>query len=207
MKGLLRKDCYMLFRYCRMILLVVLVFVPLSAMQDAGLFLILYPAMLISLLPATLLSYEERDHWDSYCMTLPYTKTQLVASKYILGLINSSAVILLSLLTYLLRTTMAASVSVTELGRLFSMLVVTSCLAPAFVLPFMFRFGAEKGRLVYFAVIVLFCIVTYGSADVLGKANFVLSEGFFGLAAVAAFLLYGLSCLISIRLYQKRDIA
>ena len=207
MKGLLRKDYYMLFRNCRMLLLVIFIFLPLSALQEGGAFLIFYPALLISLLPSTLLAYDERDHWDSYCMTLPCTKSQLVASKYLLGLLNSSVVILLSMLVCLLRMSLTASFSTTELYTTFCLQAIISCLAPAFVLPFMFRYGTEKGRLVYYVVVVLFCMVTYGSPDILSKTDIILSKGFFGLVTIAAFVIYGLSCLLSIRLYQKREIA
>ena len=90
-------------------------------------------------------------------------------------------------------------------------------MTPAFCLPFIFRFGTEKGRMAYYVSIGLFFALSYALADGLGisaaDASSIAAWGRAGTASgiVAAVLvcmaLYACSWLISIRIYQKREIA
>ena len=58
MKGLLLKDLYQLWKYCRTFLLIVVVFLGVSFVSPENLFFSLYPAMICGVLPMTLLSYD-----------------------------------------------------------------------------------------------------------------------------------------------------
>ena len=81
MKGLLLKDLYMAAKYCRAFLLIVVVFLAVSFFGDDNIFFVVYPAMIAGIVPVTLISYDERDKWDLYAGTLPYTGSQPVSSK------------------------------------------------------------------------------------------------------------------------------
>ena len=70
MKGLLRKDFYMLWSYCRSFLVLILVFSLVSLAQPNA-FYTIYPVMIASMLPISVISYEERCKWNIYCQTLP----------------------------------------------------------------------------------------------------------------------------------------
>lgn len=96
MKGLLLKDFYMAWRYCRILLVLVVVFIALSWADQGSLFFLLYPIILVSMIPVTLLGYDERDRWTGYSDTLPYTRGQLVSAKYLVGLCFSGGAFLLS---------------------------------------------------------------------------------------------------------------
>ena len=105
MKGLLLKDFYLSWRYCRAFLVIVAVFLAVSFVGEDNVFFMIYPIMIASVIPMTLLSYDEHDKWTSYSGTLPYTRTQLVSSKYLVGLCFGTVAFLVS---------MAAT---TEIGR------------------------------------------------------------------------------------------
>ena len=103
--------------------------------------------------------------------------------------------------------------------RLF-LLGITFCLSlvsPAFCLPFVFRFGTEKGRMAYYFSIGLFFAASYILADRLGiSAADTSAITSWNRAAAAPGLLaaclicaaaYIISWLLSIRIYQKREIA
>lgn len=192
MKALLQKDLYQLRAYCKSYLLICAVFFGISLAGEGNLFFITYPAMLCSLIPATLQTYDERGKWACFAGTLPFTRAQLVSAKYLVGLCCSGVVLL-------------------------GLTLCLSLVTPAFCLPLIFRFGTEKGRMAYYVSIGLFFALSYALADGLGisaaDASSIAAWGRAGTASgiVAAVLvcmaLYVCSWLISIRIYQKREIA
>lgn len=192
MKALLQKDLYQLRAYCKSYLLICAVFFGISLAGEGNLFFITYPAMLCSLIPATLQTYDERGKWACFAGTLPFTRAQLVSAKYLVGLCCSGVVLL-------------------------GLTLCLSLVTPAFCLPIIFRFGTEKGRMAYYVSIGLFFALSYALADGLGisaaDASSIAAWGRAGTASgiVAAVLvcmaLYVCSWLISIRIYQKREIA
>ena len=173
-------------------------FLGVSRAGEGNLFFITYPAMLCSLIPVTLQTYDERGKWDAYVGTLPVTRARLVSSKYLVGLCCSGIVLALLALVLL-----AANRYTPEL-RLF-LLGITFCLSlvsPAFCLPFVFRFGTEKGRMAYYFSIGLFFAASYILADSLGiSAADTSAITSWNRAAAAPGLL------AACRIYQKREIA
>ena len=97
MKGLLLKDFYLSWRYCRAFLVIVAVFLAVSFTGDDNIFFLIYPIMIASVIPMTLVSYDEHDKWTAYSGTLPYTKTQLVSTKYLVGMCFGSVAFLISM--------------------------------------------------------------------------------------------------------------
>ncbi len=73
MKALLLKDFYMMKKYCRSYLLVMIIFAGLSVFDPtwwmSSLSLL---CLMAAMMPVTLLGYDERSHWNEYCAALPY---------------------------------------------------------------------------------------------------------------------------------------
>ena len=213
MKALLRKDFYLLKAYCKSYLLICAVFLGVALAGEGNLFFITYPAMLCSLIPVTLQTYDERGKWDAYAGTLPVTRAQLVSAKYLIGLCCSGAVLLILAGVLLTAARFAPTMRLFLLGMTFCLSLVT----PALCLPFVFRFGTEKGRMAYYVSIGLFFALTYALADRLGMpagaASAVSSWDSAGIPAglpavcFLCALLYAGSWLLSVRIYQKREIA
>ena len=86
MKGLFLKDWYMMKKYCRAYIVIAAVFIAVSVVSDDNMFFVFYPCMLCGMIPVNLLGYDERSHWVQYSGSLPYTKTQIVSAKYLIGL-------------------------------------------------------------------------------------------------------------------------
>ena len=86
--------------------------------------------------------------------------------------------------------------------------LLSACLlAPAVLYPFVFRFGAEKGRVVYYVVIAVVCggsvvLQNIEVASLLGS----LSAGSIPTGMLIAAAIYAASWLLSIRLYAKREL-
>ena len=207
MKGLLLKDFYLSWRYCRAFLVIVAVFLAVSFTGDDNIFFLIYPIMIDSVIPMTLVSYDEHDKWTAYSGTLPYTRAQLVSTKYLVGMCFGSVAFLISMAATTVRMILGGGFVLEQLAVVGTALLVLGCLGPALILPYVFKYGAEKGRVAFYITVGVFS----GVAAVLAGMGFQiqgLSSGLWPLAAVAglSILLYALSWWLSIRFYQKREL-
>lgn len=207
MKGLLLKDFYLSWRYCRAFLVIVAVFLAVSFTGDDNIFFLIYPIMIASVIPMTLVSYDEHDKWTAYSGTLPYTRAQLVSTKYLVGMCFGSVAFLISMAATTVRMILGGGFVLEQFALVGTALLVLGCLGPALILPYVFKYGAEKGRMAFYITIGLFT----AAATVLAGMGFQiqgLSSGLWPLAAVAgvSILLYALSWWLSIRFYQKREL-
>jgi len=89
LKGLLKKDFCLSVSYCRSLFLIVIVFAVIGTLQKDNFFFILYPAIMVSMVSVTLLSYDEREHFCFYCAAMPVKRSVYVSAKYLIGLILS----------------------------------------------------------------------------------------------------------------------
>lgn len=207
MKGLLLKDFYLSWRYCRAFLVIVAVFLAVSFVGEDNVFFMIYPIMIASVIPMTLVSYDEHDKWTSYSGTLPYTRTQLVSSKYLVGLCFGTVAFLVSMAATTVRMLTGEGFVLEQFAMVGTALVALGCIGPAVILPYVFKYGAEKGRIAFYITIGLFTAVATVLAG-MGFQVLVIGSGLWPLAAVAgvSILLYALSWWLSIRFYQKREL-
>lgn len=207
MKGLLLKDWYMVLKYCKAYLLISLVFIGASVMSDDNFFFILYPSFFCAMIPVTLLGYDERSKWDQYCAAFPYTKAQIVSSKYLIGLATQVGILLLSAVIQGIRMQVNGVFSWESFGISLSVVATISFLAPVVSLPPIFRWGVEKGRMAYYISIVLICtisgiVVNICDITVLGTLPNRATMLLLGLASLVAF---GVSWYLSILFYKKKE--
>lgn len=207
MKGLLRKDIYMAAKYYRAVFGMVAVFLLLMIFVDGSLLFLTYPVLLSGMLPVTLLSYDTHFKWEQYSGTLPYTRAQLVSAKYLMGLIFSGGVLLVCLMVLALRQILGDGFDLDAFLGAGLLCFVLGVAAPVFLLPLAFKFGPEKGRLLFIVLIASLC----GAGFALGQADF-LSGLAIGNSVVAALavvgvtlVLYLLSWRLSIHIYKKKE--
>ena len=139
MKGLLLKDFYMAEKYCRAFFLIVVIFFGISLLGSASFFLLVYPCILMGLIPSSLLSYDEREKWDVYSGTLPCTRAQLVSGKYLTGLLGELPVILLTVALYGVSQARTGAFDPAVLARMAGVMLLLGLIGPATTLPFLFR--------------------------------------------------------------------
>lgn len=208
MKGLILKDLYMMVKYFRNYLLILLVFMGVSFVQEDSLFFAFYPFLICGMIPVNLLAYDERSHWDIYCGTLPVTRDMVVSAKYLIGLLIQGLVFLVAALGQAVRIAMRGSFDWESYLVLMSMMAMLSLFSPSIPLPFMFKLGVEKGRMAYYVMIFT---ITFG-AYIAGLAfNEQLQATIpFGavlaLGVVLAAAVYAVSWYLSIIFYRKREL-
>ena len=113
MKGLIIKDLYQMGRYCRTMLLVIVVFLGVSFFSRDNDFFLYYPCLLCGMIPVTLLSYDERSGWSRYALSMPVTRAQLVGGKYLIGMITVAAATVISAAAAVVRPVVTAGAPIT----------------------------------------------------------------------------------------------
>ena len=203
MIGLLRKDLYMTAAYCRTFLLILAVFLGVGMMGNGNNFFLIYPMIIGMMLPVSILSYDERFKWNLTCDALPCTRAQAVSSKYILTLLIVLLVFLLTMLVQGIRLYRLDSLE--KLRELPGLLLPVGLVGPALLLPVFFWLGVEKGRLFYYLLVGLVCFAAAffstdpGPADAQARL-----PG--ALLVIGSAVLFGLSWVLSVFLYQRREL-
>lgn len=209
MKGLLLKDWYLTIKYCKAYLFLVIFFSLISVFSDGNVFFLIYPCLMCSIIPVNLFAYDERSHWLQYSDTMPYKREDVVMSKYLIGLLIEIPVIILSVIIRGVKMAVAGSFDIKEIMLLLLALLTVSTVFSSFSLPFVFKYGVEKGRIFYYVMI--------GVASGLSVAlnilifNFDISiktKPFFVfiilcLVSVSAFII---SCTLSKKIYKNREL-
>ena len=203
MKGLLWKDFYMVKKYCKAFLFIVIVFAAAAAFNPENNFFLVYPIILTSVIPITLLSYDEKCKWVLYADVLPCSRAMAVSAKYL--------TVCFSLLTCLVITGGTQVIRMAVLGRwdfvfllqLCFLFITAGLTLPGFMLPVIFRVGTEKGRILYYVAIGILCAAA-GVLSIEQTGTF--QTWPLWISAIGAIILFVLSWLLSIRLYQKREL-
>ncbi len=202
MRGLMRKDFYMIWNYGKMLLLCSAVFLVVGAMsKEANFFFVVYPVLLGGILPSSLLSYEERCGWNSFCDAMPLTRRTVVDARYVTTLV---CFVLLYALTLLMN--LIGGHSVEELLQLALLLPAFGLIAPAIMLPVSLYFGVEKGRILYFILVGVFVVLGLFLFDSIHDVGTEMHPGGLAAGVPVTLLIYGGSWLLSRRLYEKRDL-
>ncbi len=207
MKGLLLKDLYMTVKYFRMYFLIVLAFAAASFFVDGNSFYVYYPCFLCGMIPSSLQSYDEKSKWESFCQALPYTKAQIVSGKYLFGLAVQLAAILPIAASQAFRLHQSGTFSWDLYLTMMASLLAMSLAIPAIPLPFLFRYGVEKGRMAQYLMIAV-CCGGFVTASIWFEEDLPAVRTFPALPLLlflAAAGLYALSWYLSIVFYRKRE--
>lgn len=208
MKGLLLKDWYMMRNYCRSYLLIAAVFIAVSLYSNDNLFFIFYPCLLCGMIPVNLLGYDERSRWMQYSGTLPYTKTQIVSAKYLIGLLAQVTILIVTGIAQGVKMTVAGNFVFGEFVVLMLLMLIVATLTSSISLPFIFKLGVEKGRTAYFIMIGFVC-----GASILASSFFrgqlvaeIEPNAILAALAVAGIGVYALSWYLSVVFFKGRDL-
>lgn len=203
MRGLLRKDIYVMWDQMRVLFVLAVVF---SILPWTAAFGSTYAMMLGFMLPFSTVGYDERCRWDKLAAMLPYTPGQIVGSKYLLSglmLLLSVGVILLGQVSRGILD--RSGVDWWEFAQLAGVALFLFGGLMLVSLPLLYRFGAAKGRWLTLGALG---VLTLGGAALYGGLKPHLSGGtaaltaLLGAAAMAALAV--LSFRLSARFYRRR---
>ena len=207
-KGLIYKDLFLLKEAFPIVALAVLFLLFTIILGFSGGFLalcIMLMVFAVKVVESTLI-YDETDGWDSFVLTAPVSRKEIVRSKYLLQILFLAGAFLVSAVILML-ISLIPMFSGEE--WLFLMLFVGFCYAlvyGAVVIPIYLKFGQHTSRYVAFAILVVVAGLygaTFGITMFLefAASTIPLLIGVLVLSLAA----YGVSYSISRKIYAKRE--
>lgn len=193
MKALVLKDFYVLWKQMRMFLLIM---VLLSVV--GGIFNSVFVVVWCAMLPYTAMAYDERSHWDQLAAMMPYSKRDIVLSKYVLGWLSMAAAMVLSLV---FQTAASAFTHESPTLSALAMSFLGGVIALDITLPMVLRFGVERGRWGF--MVIIFGVAALGGA-IAGMAEELpsISLPVIALLPLAAVIATAISIPLSMKLYK-----
>ena len=204
MKGLFLKDFYVAKKNLRTFLIMILAFSLGSlAARENGNFFLCYGIVMMPGITMSLISYDERYHWDVYTGAMPLSREQMVTEKYLLHL--GMVLVWLPVLLLLQHFQQVPAFGGSPLALLVAGLNL-GLLLPGILLPIIFALGTEKGRAGYYVVLFGGMILATVSEELTSLTGYVPEAVSGSLLALLPAAVYLLSWRIAIRLYEKRNL-
>ena len=207
-KGLIYKDLFLLKEAFPIVALAVLFLLFTIILGFSGGFLalcIMLMVFAVKVVESTLI-YDETDGWDSFVLTAPVSRKEIVRSKYLLQILFLAGAFLVSAVILLL-ISLVPMFSGEE--WLFLMLFVGFCYAlvyGAVVIPIYLKFGQHTSRYVAFAILVVVAGLYGATFGITMFLEFAASTVPFLIGVlVISLAAYGVSYLVSQRIYAKRE--
>ncbi|MCH5344266.1 MAG: ABC-2 transporter permease [Acetatifactor sp.] len=214
MKGLLLKEGYNIKRRGFTWILICVAFLvgTFTPSETFNIYFSLYAAIWASMVAFAGLQEDEKSRWQVYCDALPYSRGQVVSSKYLVIIIN---VLLLALIQMIGNLITGYSERI-PMNLLLMMTVGLLC--PCLIFPFTFWLGASKGLFAYYVVIVtaavgmgiLGSIVRNDIPELLADMDNSLMQAWDPTLIATTFacviVLFAGSWFLSIRLYRRREL-
>ena len=214
MKALLLADLYQAWVNCKFYLLFVAVAAAVTAAgsgaeNNTGTFMSVYAMIMCSMMGMTLMQLDETSRWNVYAQALPATRKDQVSSKYVVTLLCFGLVWALFAAIYAILALTGRLLWVMA-GTQIAILAVIGLLAPAFSLPAMYRWGSNKGRIIFIFVLVLLGAGAGAFVSVLPLGSFSLpaipAPVLIALAVLLPVLLFIGSWFLAVRWYEKREL-
>lgn len=149
MKSLLLKDFYVITKQLKIFLIIIPV-IALTAGEAMSTFSILLGAVL----PMTAIAYDERSKWNELAAMMPYSKFDLIFSKYLLGYLCMFGAALLVFIGQIIGKNNGIVVIDDDINVLL-FAVMGGLIFIAINTPILFKFGSEKGRFVFIITMAL----------------------------------------------------
>lgn len=214
MKGLLRKDLYNLKEQIKVYLILPMMAIFFAVQMDSLESAQAIFGMLIILIPISSFAYDEYSDFNSYALTLPLRRSDLVYSKYLLSFLVGIVSFLIALLTTLILYTVFGDTHF--IGADMRSIILAQSIAffgiflmAAMLFPILFKYGSNKGRMIMVILFVSFSIACYAifSLDITISASFIdfVLRNIIWIAIILFVVVFALSILSSIRIMKNKE--
>lgn len=220
MKGLILKDFQTIKSYKSTALFMIVIFIGNSFLNnEMNTFLPVFMPLCFGMLAISSFSYDNLAKADKYILTFPINKKDMVKARYIyILLITLSGSLLGFILTVLIQWVKLGNIIDTEvIGN--NLAIIIGSLSgimflQAFQIPIMYKFGAEKGRIIQMIMIVALMLGISLITTVLMKffetslytLIIMLKDYLIAIIGITVVVLYILSYIISCKIYEKKEI-
>lgn len=202
MIGLILKDLLNLKKQAKIyLILVIFYFVFGITNKNPSMFSTMMTLVAV-MIPITAMSYDERNKWDRYALTMPISRGNIVVSRYLLGVIFLIAALALSTPINMI----FSKINITEniLINLASLSAGITIMSVIF--PLLIKFGVEKGRILMMLVLfVPIAIVMMVSKIGISMPDEETIELLIYLSPIIAVVIFLISMYISLLIYKRKE--
>lgn len=207
MKGLLLKDLYNMGQQKKILVFLALFYGAFALFTDSsGMLNVL--VLVCSMLSVSAFSYDEFAKWDSYALSLPVTRKEIVAARYLFATLltgcGALAALVLGTLSFIVRSQTNFGAMVISIASITAL----SFLLLSLLLPLCYKFGLEKGRIMLMIFMMVLVFLGMSLPELLANLpemfalqSLLLPVIVLLLCAVALVLSYS----ASVRIYEKRE--
>lgn len=149
MRGLLLKDFLVITKQLKLFLIII----PVMAIIGEGSMATL-AILMGSVLPMTAIAYDERSKWNEIAVMMPYSKKDIVISKYLLGYLCMLGAEVLVIAAQIVMALIRQG-NVFESVNMLLLSMASGLIFIAINTPVLFQFGSEKGRFVFIIAIAV----------------------------------------------------
>lgn len=214
MIGLLKKEYYLMEGQMKSWLIVAVFCFFYSYFMNADSFFFMLIILIGIMSTMTVFSLDKACGWDTYAISLPLTRKEIVEARYLFAFLIDIGVSLACCLLMLLRGLINGGVNIPEsLHSLFQILLVT-ILMQLLLFPVIYKLGVEKARFVYMAVFICLSLGVLGIsqlddngavlAGIRINAEKIMQYGEAAAVILAAAGLF-LSLWLSVHIYEKQE--
>ena len=215
MRGLLEKDFRLLKGQKNFFLIILLITVFLSLNSEDN-FAVTYLTFIAGFLTISSFGYDDNGNCMPFLLTLPVSRTLYVKSKYLLGFLLTSLGWLFGMIISVVVALVHGDLPAPEVMLFQLVWVFLWMIMLAFVLPPLFKYGAEKGRMATLAIMLALMAVIFAASKLseelgydidsylnalTGLSTVVLVAGMAAIAVVMLLISYS----ISAKIVQKKE--
>ena len=213
MKGLILKDLLILKNQMKSLLIVLVFFIFISFVnKDFSFISFIIPFYMVMLVINTF-SYDEFNHWDTFCNTLPFNKKDIVGSKYLLYITGTIGALIIGVITSYISTVIDPNIRLLEsisvvIGEVAAIAIILSLM-----IPFIYKFGVQKGRTMFITTIIgisliagiLIKLLNFDPTNLLNKLDHInVIFIFIGILLIISSVIY-ISYKVSTKIYIKKE--
>jgi len=152
MKGLIIKDILNLKKYSKSVTGIFLFLTVYSIMFKDTLFLTVMIPLQCTMMVITSFTCDDMAKWDSYALSMPITRKDMVFSKYLLALILQVVGTAISIVITIIISSMGGNILDWEQMKISAAIMVAGTLFISIILPLIYKFGVEKSRMFIVAI-------------------------------------------------------
>lgn len=214
MKSLVLKDLYTVLHNSKafLVMIVAMGFFLSFTSEGSGGFYTIFCCIMCAMLVVTTFSFDNLCNWEPYAMILPITRRDVVKGKFALLLLVSAAGALVGFALSVLTSTVLPGLTLDLKEQAFYLFPGFSIalFMGSLSIPLIFKFGAEKARLLLMASFALPAVALVLILRALEKVGVSLTDqmviGFFSLSPVLVLVFAFLMYLISCRIFEAKEL-
>ena len=207
LKGLILKDLYLVRIQILIVAIVLAVYIVMALISSGGgsigTFTGTYSVVVMSLLPITILNFDEKSKWGRYSAAMPVSRRANVLSKYIIMVVLSVINAAVIGLVYTLSKESARMIFIV-------FILAASLTTGSVVTALGYKFGSTNARFIFTAVIF---VAVISAVAVAGGISISFGNELGSGLTIAAFIFLAVSVLvclasymISAHIYENKDL-